>query len=157
VLVNPKSTKWFHGGNSRAAIIIALMLNALMCIIAGRAACVSAPLFDELAHFTSGIALARYSDPGHFRVNPPANKWLTAFAEPIMPNLKTTAMVESAYFGNSSRNEFEMGVSLYSLNHDHGWIWASAWRSFWSLWGSRNGKAEPRNRCLGCSGIFDRM
>ena len=71
------------------------MLNALMCAIAGRAAVVSSPLFDELAHFASGIALAQYSDPGHFRVNPPAHKWLTALVEPIMPKLKTPAMLES--------------------------------------------------------------
>jgi len=95
VSVNLQSTTWFGRGSSRIAITIALMLNALMCAIAGRAAVVSSPLFDELAHFASGIALAQYSDPGHFRVNPPAHKWLTALVEPIMPKLKTPAMLES--------------------------------------------------------------
>jgi hypothetical protein len=98
---------------------IAIILNAVLCVIVGRSACLSSPTFDELAHLTSGIALAKYSDTGVFRVNPPGNKWLTALAEPFMPQLKLPTMVDSSHFGNFSRNEFSLGDSVYLMNPDH--------------------------------------
>ncbi len=116
--MNLRFANLFCRNGDRLAFVIALLLNALMCGITVRAAIVSSPLFDELAHLASGIALAQYSDPGHFRVNPPANKWLTALAEPCMPSLQVPPMIDSSYLSNSFRNEFSFGDSLMNQNRE---------------------------------------
>ncbi|MCU0712372.1 MAG: hypothetical protein MUC43_09945 [Pirellula sp.] len=98
------------------AIESVIGLNLLMAIVLARAAWVSSPTFDETAHFASGIVLAQYADPGYFRVNPPANKWLIAIIEPIIPALELPPVVPSTQHGNASRIEFQFGQQVMADN-----------------------------------------
>jgi hypothetical protein len=98
------------------AIVSGIVLNLLMACILVRAAWVSSPTFDETAHFASGIVLAQYSDPGYFRVNPPANKWMIAITEPFLPSLKMPPVIPSAQHGNINRLEFSFGEQVMSNN-----------------------------------------
>jgi hypothetical protein len=98
------------------AIVLGIVLNSLMACILVRAAWVSSPTFDETAHFASGIVLAQYSDPGYFRVNPPANKWMIAIAEPFIPALQMPPVIPSAEHGNVNRLEFSFGEQVMSAN-----------------------------------------
>lgn len=98
------------------AIVSGIVLNLLMACILVRAAWVSSPTFDETAHFASGIVLAQYSDPGYFRVNPPANKWLVAIAEPFIPAPQMPPVIPSAEHGNVNRLEFSFGEQVMSAN-----------------------------------------
>lgn len=96
-----------------------IWLNLLMAFVLARAAWVASPTFDETAHFASGIVLAQYADPGYFRVNPPANKWLIAFVEPIIPALELPPVVPSTQHSNVSRMEFQFGQQVMSDNEAH--------------------------------------
>ncbi|XZE18158.1 hypothetical protein SH449x_003442 [Pirellulaceae bacterium SH449] len=98
------------------AIVSVIALNLLLACVLARAAWVASPTFDETAHFASGIVLAQYADPGYFRVNPPANKWLIAFVEPIIPVLELPPVVPSTQQSNASRMEFQFGQQVMSDN-----------------------------------------
>lgn len=63
-------------------------LDPRICVVAGIALTVTClfnayhatPLFDEPAHFASGVILGQLDDPSYFKVDPPLNKWITALA-----------------------------------------------------------------------------
>jgi len=76
------------------------------------------PTFDEPAHFASGVILATSNDPGYFKVNPPANKWVTACSSLVAPALEIPALAASSSFANTMRPEFEVGDKLLELNRD---------------------------------------
>ncbi|MCA9193085.1 MAG: hypothetical protein KDB03_15025 [Planctomycetales bacterium] len=96
--------------------LIALAMG-FMAIILAYAALRSAPLLDECAHYASGVVLAATGDPGYFKVNPPANKWVTAITVSFLP-LDLPPLVRSSAFSNATRPEFDLGDSLLARDPD---------------------------------------
>lgn len=98
-----------HCGLHEASLLgVALVsMSLLTCYMATR----SGPLFDEPAHLASGIMLANASDPGYFKVNPPANKWVTALLAEFF-DVELSAVMPSSAFANSARPEFALGDAI---------------------------------------------
>jgi len=67
----------------------------------------NAPTQDEPAHLVASVALAQTGDPGFYRVNPPASKWLTGIwielVRPINPGPMPPASAFPSGFRKSSR------------------------------------------------------
>ena len=97
---------------------VVLAANALMLFAIIYASRTSSPSFDEPAHFASGVVISRNADAGYFKVNPPANKWITAGSSFIAPALEMPNAAASSSFANSMRPEFDLGDKLLELNPD---------------------------------------
>jgi len=97
---------------------VVLAANALMLFAIIYASHTSSPSFDEPAHFASGVVISRNADAGYFKVNPPANKWITAGSSFIAPALEMPNAAASSSFANSMRPEFDLGDKLLELNRD---------------------------------------
>jgi hypothetical protein len=110
------STRSTRPGNWN--ICVFAIANALMVLSLWYSASNSAPLFDEPAHFASGVVLAYHSDAGNFRVNPPTNKWITAIAMLFTSEMKLPPIIASSQYGNSMRPEFGIGDAVIELNRD---------------------------------------
>lgn len=89
----------------------------VMAVLTAYSAFRSSPLFDEPAHFASGVVLGRTGDPGYFKVNPPVNKWITAIFVDAM-DIELPMVVSSASFSNFARPEFEFGDRVLEDNHE---------------------------------------
>ena len=105
-----------HLNRNRDLVLIGLA-NLALAIATLYSAYHASPLFDEPAHFASGVILAQHSDAGYFRVNPPLNKWITALVA-IGMEVDLPLLIRSSFYSNSTRPEFETGDKVLELNHD---------------------------------------
>jgi hypothetical protein len=78
----------------------------------------SAPTFDEGAHVASGLLLASKGDPGFFKVNPPVNKWFTAFSSYPFDPFHCPDVIASCDYSPSIRPEFDLGDEVLRGNFD---------------------------------------
>ena len=99
-------------------LAVVLAANGLLLLALINGSLRSSPAFDESAHFASGVILAHYDDAGYFKVNPPANKWITACSTFLSPDLIAPTIAHSSSFPNTQRHEFNAGDSLFELNRD---------------------------------------
>jgi hypothetical protein len=103
--------------SSSNVYVLLLMILPLPCSLLF-ASLYSSLAFDELAHFTGGVILARNQDAGYFKVNPPANKWITAGCTFLFSDLNLPKVEHSSSFSNLTRPEFDAGDALLELNRD---------------------------------------
>lgn len=103
--------------NQHRDYLLIVLANLTLIIATLYSAYYASPLFDEPAHFASGVILAQHSDAGYFRVNPPLNKWITALVA-IGMDVDLPLLIRSSLYSNSTRPEFETGDKVMELNHD---------------------------------------
>jgi hypothetical protein len=94
-------------------LVSIVFANVLMLVSLWYSASNNSPLFDEPAHFASGVILAYHCDAGNFRVNPPVNKWITAVSVLFAREMKLPFIIASSQYGNHSRPEFELNIDYY--------------------------------------------
>ena len=103
--------------NRQRDFLLIVLANMALVFTSLFSAYHASPLFDEPAHFASGIILANHADAGYFKVNPPLNKWITALVAVGM-DVELPLLSPSSNYSNSVRPEFETGDKIMELNHD---------------------------------------